>query len=79
MDNNPPSAADGDGDGGASLQLLDPSGTFLVEAMARIEDRTKPALLASAVQELNSFRQLVKGAIDLRVPERLSLDTRVKT
>jgi len=60
------------------MELLDPSGAFVVEATVRIDDRTKPALVQTATEELNWFRTEMKGCIDMRVPERLSLDTRVR-
>ncbi|KAL1302097.1 hypothetical protein AAFC00_002533 [Neodothiora populina] len=61
-----------------SLKLLEPSGAFILEARVRIEDRTKQSLLSSASDELNAFRDLMRGSVDMRVPDRLALDTRVK-
>ncbi|KAI5202310.1 hypothetical protein E4T39_04816 [Aureobasidium subglaciale] len=61
-----------------SLKPLDTSGTFLLEACIRIDDRTKPNLVAAASDEMNAFRDLMKGSVDMKVPERLSLDTRVR-
>ncbi|PNS19542.1 hypothetical protein CAC42_7386 [Sphaceloma murrayae] len=60
------------------LVLMDASGAFLLEARVRIEDRTKPALVAVATERLLSVRKELKGAVELRMPERLSMDTRVK-
>lgn len=60
------------------MKLLDPSGAFIVEATVRIDDRTKPVLVQTATEELNWFRNEMKGSIEMRVPERLSLDTRVR-
>lgn len=61
-----------------SLKLLDGSGSFVLEACVRIDDRTKPSLVQSATEELMSFRNEMKGSVDLRPPERLALDTRVR-
>lgn len=60
------------------MKLLDPSGAFIVEATVRIDDRTKPALVLTATEELTWFRSEMKGSIEMRAPERLSLDTRVR-
>ena len=60
------------------LDLLDPSGAFLLEATVRVEDRTKTALVQAATEALGRFRNEMRGSVDMRVPERLSLDTRVK-
>jgi len=61
-----------------SLKLLDASGAFVLEARIRIEDRTKPSLVSAATDELGSFRDLMKGSVDMRAPDRLALDTRVR-
>lgn len=60
------------------MQLLDGSGAFILEACVRIDDRTKPTLVQSATEELNWVKNELKGSVDLRTPERLALDTRVK-
>ncbi|KAK3686343.1 hypothetical protein LTR37_019933 [Vermiconidia calcicola] len=60
------------------LRLLDPSGTYIVEALIRTEDGSSSALRDKAMEELLAFAETVKGAIDLRVPDRLALDPRVK-
>lgn len=61
-----------------SLLPLDPSGALVLEARVRIDDRTKPTLVSAASEELISFRDLLKGSVEMKVPERLALDTRVK-
>lgn len=61
-----------------SLNPLDVSGAFVLEACVRIDDRTKPNLVSTASDELAAFRDLMKGSVDMKVPERLSLDTRVR-
>jgi len=62
----------------SELSVLDPSGTYVVEASVRIEDRKNTKIAEQAVAELRVFKQSVEGVIDLRVPDRLALDTRVK-
>lgn len=59
------------------LKLLDQSGTWMMEVFIRIADGTNSKLLGEATKELLALQREVEGAIDLRVPERLSLDTRV--
>ncbi|THY26812.1 hypothetical protein D6D01_04334 [Aureobasidium pullulans] len=61
-----------------SLKPLDISGAFVLEACVRIDDRTKPDLVSTASDELNAFRDMMKGSVEMKVPERLSLDTRVR-
>lgn len=61
-----------------ALALVDPTGAFVLEARVRIEDRAKPTLVSAASDELNAFRELMRGSIDMRAPERLALDTRVR-
>ena len=61
-----------------NLQPLDPSGTHLFEAIVCVEDGVDSALRDKAIDELTRFAKTVAGAIDLRVPDRLALDPRVK-
>ena len=61
-----------------SLVPLDPSGAFLLEACVRVDDRTKPNLVSAATDELNAFRERMRGSVDMKAPERLALDTRVR-
>lgn len=50
----------------------------MLEARIRIDDRTKPSLVSAASDELAAFKDLMKGSVDMRAPERLALDTRVR-
>lgn len=63
----------------SDLVLLDTSGGWVLEATVRVEDRSKPALVRAGSEQLLALRSELRGAIELRVPERLSMDTRVKT
>ena len=62
----------------AELTPLDPSGAYIVEACIRVEDRSNARLNDQATKELLEFKKTLDGAIDLHVPDRLALDTRVK-
>jgi mediator of RNA polymerase II transcription subunit 18 len=62
----------------SELEVLDTSGTYVVEVSIRLEDRNKSALVEQARGELQSFQEQVKGVLDLRVPDRFALDTRVR-
>lgn len=60
------------------LTALDPSGTYMVEVSLRIEDRKNTKIAEQAIAEFAGFRKSVEGVIDLRVPDRLAMDTRVR-
>jgi mediator of RNA polymerase II transcription subunit 18 len=62
----------------SDLQLFDPSNTYMVEVSVRMEDRKNVKITSQAHAELMKFQNAVEGVIDLRVPQRLALDTRVK-
>ena len=62
----------------SELQLFDPSNTYTVEVSVRMEDRKNTKIATQAHAELLNFQRNVDGVIDLRVPQRLALDTRVK-
>jgi mediator of RNA polymerase II transcription subunit 18 len=62
----------------SALEVLDSSGTYMVEVSLRVEDRKNTKITEQAIAELLRFKQNVEGVLDLRVPDRLALDTRVK-
>lgn len=62
-----------------SCRLLDASGAFVVEATVRIADRASPPLVQAAVEQLNALRNELRGVIAFKAPERLSMDSRVRT
>ncbi|OCK77415.1 hypothetical protein K432DRAFT_358638 [Lepidopterella palustris CBS 459.81] len=61
-----------------SLKPLDPSGGYVLQASILVQDLGKPAILDQGVEELKRFKDLMKGCVELDVPDRLLLDTRVK-
>lgn len=61
------------------FNMLDDSGAYIVDASIRLEDRSNSKLADLAVKELMDTKRLLQGAIELYVPDRLSLDTRVKS
>ncbi|KAL5120564.1 hypothetical protein ACEQ8H_001583 [Pleosporales sp. CAS-2024a] len=62
----------------AALQLLDMSGAYILEAKVRVQDFKDAATLESGVNELKEFQKQMMGCVELSLPDRLSLDTRVK-
>lgn len=61
-----------------ALQSLDPSGAYILEAKIRVQDLNNLTVLEAGVSELKRFQTQMKGCVELAVPDRLSLDTRVK-
>ena len=61
-----------------SLNLLDESGAYLLEASLLLGQDLKPEIETKGTNELRDFQSRIKGMVNLKVPERLSLDTRVK-
>ncbi|KAH3970119.1 mediator of RNA polymerase II transcription subunit 18 [Parastagonospora nodorum] len=62
----------------AALQLLDMSGAYILEVKLRVQDFKDAATLESGVNELKGFQKQMAGCVELSLPDRLSLDTRVK-
>lgn len=60
------------------LRPLDESGSYLLQASVRVEDGSKPNNLNRGQSELLRFKDMMKGSVDLRVVDRLSLDTRCR-
>ncbi|KAF1839135.1 hypothetical protein BDW02DRAFT_539916 [Decorospora gaudefroyi] len=62
----------------ADLQLVDPSGAYVFDATVRVEDFNNAVVLEAGVNELKKFQTQMKGCVNLALPDRLALDTRVK-
>jgi mediator of RNA polymerase II transcription subunit 18 len=62
----------------ANLELLDQSGTYILEAQVRVQDFNNATVLEAGVNELKRFQTQMKGCVELALPDRLALDTRVK-
>ena len=60
------------------LKLFNESGDYELEAMVRVQDLHDAAVLESAVKELLAFKKQMAGCVELYLPNRLALDTRVK-
>ncbi|KAF2635133.1 hypothetical protein P280DRAFT_493856 [Massarina eburnea CBS 473.64] len=61
-----------------ALQPLDPSGAYILEAKIRLHDFKDTPVLDNGVKELLAFQEQMKGCVELALPDRLSLDSRVK-
>ncbi|KAF1976003.1 hypothetical protein BU23DRAFT_58523 [Bimuria novae-zelandiae CBS 107.79] len=62
----------------AALKPFDPSGAYILEAKVRVQDYNNQTVLEEGVNELKSFQKQMKGCVELDIPDRLSLDTRVR-
>ena len=62
----------------SSLIPLDPSGGYVLQASARVQDGTKPDSINLAINELKAFKDMMKGVVEMEIGNRLALDTRVK-
>jgi len=60
-------------------RFLDASGAYTLQAAVCVVDASKPEVVNRATSELLHFKNVMKGIVDMRVVERLSLDTRVKS
>lgn len=61
-----------------SLKLLDPSGAYIMEVKLRVADGSNASLVSTGQQELERFQNTMQGVVELKVPDRLALDTRVR-
>lgn len=60
------------------LKPLDDSGGYILQASIRLQDRGKPEVLTAGISELENFKARMKGVVEMKAPDRLSLDTRMK-
>ncbi|MCJ1467206.1 Mediator of RNA polymerase II transcription subunit 18 [Pseudocyphellaria aurata] len=56
----------------AHSRLLDPSGTYILQAALRVSDGTKPELMTRGITELLALKEMLKGVVELTVGERLT-------
>jgi mediator of RNA polymerase II transcription subunit 18 len=61
-----------------TLKLLDPSGAYTLDARVRVLDFNDSAVLESGVKELIAFQTQMDGCVELAIPDRNEMDTRVK-
>jgi mediator of RNA polymerase II transcription subunit 18, fungi type len=61
----------------ADLKPLDHTGGYILEAKIRLSE-SSPALIKTGEDQLTGLRNRLKGVIEMKAPERLALDTRVK-
>ena len=59
-------------------RLLDPSGTYILQASVRVQDGSKVETMAKGANELLGLKETLKGVVDLEIGDRLALDTRVR-
>ena len=65
-------------DGPPQARLLDPSGTYILQASVRVQDGSKVETMTKGVNELLSLKETLKGVVELEIGDRLALDTRVR-
>lgn len=59
-------------------RLLDPSGTYILQASVRVQDGSKVETMTKGVNELLGLKETLKGVVELEIGDRLALDTRVR-
>ena len=62
----------------SQARLLDPSGTYILQAAVRVQDGSKVETMTKGMNELLSLKETLKGVVEMEVGERLALDTRVR-
>jgi mediator of RNA polymerase II transcription subunit 18 len=60
------------------LKPLDPSGGYLFQASVLLADGANPAIVNLGLSEIDAAKARLKGVVNLDIPDRLALDTRVK-
>ncbi|CAD6591422.1 MAG: Mediator of RNA polymerase II transcription subunit 18 [Alectoria sarmentosa] len=64
--------------GPPQARLLDPSGTYILQASVRVQDGSKVETMTKGVNELLGLKETLKGVVELEIGDRLALDTRVR-
>ncbi|KAK2749643.1 hypothetical protein FQN57_005865 [Myotisia sp. PD_48] len=61
------------------MTLLDPTGSYVLQACLTIQDSSSPDLLKAASQRVLALKEQLKSSVKLEPADRLSLDTRVRS
>jgi mediator of RNA polymerase II transcription subunit 18 len=62
----------------SQAHLLDPSGTYILQAAVRVQDGSKVETMSKGVNELLGLGETLKGVVEMEPGERLALDTRMR-
>ncbi|KAL7275982.1 Mediator of RNA polymerase II transcription subunit 18 [Rhizina undulata] len=62
----------------SELKPLDHADSWILQATIRVQTNTDVESINNAVNELKTFKELLKGVCDLDLVERFALDTRVR-
>lgn len=62
----------------AAARPFDASGGYVLQASIRVLDGQKLERMQQGTTELLNLKEMLKGAVELEVVERLSMDTRVR-
>jgi mediator of RNA polymerase II transcription subunit 18 len=60
------------------LKPLDLSGAFLFEVTVLLSDGTNPEVVKLGLKEMDLAKSRLEGVVNLSIPDRLALDTKVK-
>jgi mediator of RNA polymerase II transcription subunit 18, fungi type len=60
------------------LKPFDPSGAYLFEATVLLSDGANPEVVKLGLKEMDLAKTRLNGVVNLNIPDRLALDTRVK-
>jgi len=61
-----------------SAAPLDASGAYILQASLRVYDAQKVDRMQQGTTELLNLKEMLKGAVDLEMADRLGMDTRVR-
>jgi len=61
-----------------TLRPLDPADSWILQASVRVQDGNKPESMTLGINELRTFKEMMKGVVDMEVADRLTLDTRAR-
>lgn len=61
-----------------SATPFDASGTYILQASLRVYDAQKVDRMQQGTTELLNLKEMLKGAVDLEMADRLGMDTRVR-
>ena len=61
-----------------TLTALDPSGSYVLQALLLVGEDSKPEIMSSAFDEMQRLKETLRGVVDLQIGDRLVMNTRLR-
>lgn len=61
-----------------TMQAIDDSGGYILQASIRVLDDSKPEVMSTAYNELQDLKDTLRGLVELDLGDRIAMNTRIR-